>query len=69
MKLNEGMTDRVVRVILGTLLIALWPFGFTHGAFAIILAVIGVVLLATALTGFCPLYAVLGIKTCSVSKT
>lgn len=69
MKLNEGMTDRIIRVVLGTLLLALWLFGFTQGSLAIILAIIGAVLLVTAAIGFCPLYSLFGIKTCAVSKS
>ncbi|MCA9838028.1 MAG: DUF2892 domain-containing protein [Trueperaceae bacterium] len=69
MKLNEGKLDRIIRFVLGLLLIVLWPFGFTQGTFAVVLAVVGAVLVATSLAGFCPLYAVLGIKTCPLTKS
>ncbi|MHB1567356.1 MAG: YgaP family membrane protein [Acidiferrobacter sp.] len=58
---NEGVADRVIRVILGIVLISLavtgrWaPWGW-----------IGVLPLATGLIGYCGLYQLLGIKTCPV---
>ncbi|MEZ6004310.1 MAG: DUF2892 domain-containing protein [Planctomycetota bacterium] len=58
--MNEGTIDRALRVIVGAALIAMVfvgpkaPWGW-----------IGVVPLLTGLIGFCPLYKVLGINTCS----
>ena len=59
MKTNVGTIDRVLRVIVGLVLIALvfvgpqTPWGW-----------IGVVPLLTALIGYCPLYSIIGVKTC-----
>lgn len=56
---NEGGLDRAVRAIGGVVLVGLavagviGPWGW-----------IGVVPLATAAMGWCPLYTVLGINTC-----
>ncbi len=56
---NLGGIDRILRVVIGAVLIALvfvgpkTPWGW-----------IGVVPLLTALVGFCPLYSLLGMKTC-----
>jgi hypothetical protein len=61
MSTNEGLLDRVIRVIIGLVLIALavtgrWsPWGW-----------IGVLPLITGLVGFCGLYQILGIRTCPV---
>ncbi len=63
MKANEGTIDRVLRVLVGLGLISLvfvgpqTPLGW-----------IGVVPLLTGLVGFCPLYAVLGIRTCPLKS-
>lgn len=57
---NVGTADRIARIVLGLALIALTLSG-TIG----IWGWIGVVPLATAFMKFCPLYTVLGIKTCS----
>jgi Protein of unknown function (DUF2892) len=64
MRRNEGTIDRVVRLVLGVLALA-GAFALGLGTVGGILAgVVGIVLLATAATGFCPLYAVLGVQTC-----
>jgi hypothetical protein len=56
---NMGTADRAIRALVGILLIALSIFG-TIG----IWGWIGVIPLATAIVSFCPLYSVLGMKTC-----
>lgn len=57
--INEHWIERFARVGLGLLLIAL-AVGGTIGAWGYV----GVVPLATGLTGWCPLYSLLGISTC-----
>ena len=58
---NEGTLDRVVRVVLGIVLIALALTGqFTPWGW------IGVVPLLTGLIGTCPLYSMLGVNTCKL---
>jgi Protein of unknown function (DUF2892) len=58
---NVGSVDRLLRVIVGLALIAMvfvgpqTPWGW-----------IGIVPLATAGLSWCPLYTVLGIRTCAV---
>ena len=60
---NVGTIDRVLRIVVGLALISIvfigpqTPWGW-----------IGVVPLATALMGYCPLYSLLGIKTCPAQK-
>jgi hypothetical protein len=63
MKPNEGSIDRTLRIAVGILLLSLtytgaigmWGWG-------------GVVPLLTGLIGWCPLYTVFGINTCSMKK-
>jgi hypothetical protein len=63
MSRNEGTFDRALRVILGLVLLSLvflgpqTPWGW-----------IGLVPLATGLIGWCPLYTLLGIRTCPMQK-
>jgi len=63
MKANVGTIDRVLRIIVGIVLIALvfvgpqTPWGW-----------IGVVPLLTAFISFCPLYTLLGINTCPTKR-
>lgn len=58
---NEGTVDRAIRVLLGLALLSIafigpkTPLGF-----------IGIVPLLTGLVGSCPLYRIVGIKTCPV---
>lgn len=60
MKRNVGGLDRTIRVILGLALLSLIIFlpGNTR-----YWGLLGVIPLFTALIGFCPLYALLGIRT------
>lgn len=64
MATNEGMLDRIVRVIAGLALIAS-PLGFYGPEYTSVWGWIGVVPLATGLVGYCPAYSLVGIKTCS----
>jgi hypothetical protein len=67
-KINEGSADRVIRVVLGVVLLALYFMGTVTGTLGWVALVVGVIALATGAVGFCPLYAVLGLSTCPVKK-
>jgi len=60
---NEGTIDRVLRVVVGLVLISLvfvgpqTPWGW-----------IGVVPLLTGIIGFCPAYRIFGLSTCPMKK-
>ena len=64
--LNVGTPDRIIRVIIGAILIALPFFNLPLFANPVLwwgAIVVGVVLVATAAISFCPIYYVLGIRT------
>lgn len=63
---NEGTVDRIVRVVVGVVLVAAWAFGWLTGTLAVVLGVVGIVLIGTGAVGFCPLYRMLGMSTCPV---
>ena len=66
MNTNMGPIDRAVRVVLGLILIAFAiPIGVPATEWGWIgwIGWIGIVPILTALVGFCPLYALLGIST------
>jgi hypothetical protein len=64
MSRNIGALDRVVRVIIGLVLVAYAvPVGFSSTGWNWV-GWIGVVPLLTAAIGFCPLYRVMGISSC-----
>ena len=62
LKTNEGKTDRMIRVVLGVILLGLSVFSLT-GITQIVVGVIGAVALITGIIGFCGLYKILGIST------
>jgi hypothetical protein len=56
MKMNEAGWDRILRVVLGVVLLALGWGGVVAGGWGLFLKVIGFVPLLTGLVGYCPLY-------------
>jgi len=68
MKKNVGTIDKVVRIILVLVIVALY---FTHvifGVWAIVLLVLAGIFILTSLFSFCPLYLPFGIKTTKKKK-
>ena len=63
MKSNVGGIDKILRIVVGLALVAWVLLGGGP-----VWAWIGVVPLATGLTGFCPLYPLLGMNTCPLKK-
>lgn len=68
MSLNVGNLDRILRFIVGLVLIVI-PFAtslslFDANLFKYGSVVVGLVLVATAAMKFCPLYRIFGIQTC-----
>lgn len=61
MKANLGSIDRILRAFLGLALIAA-ALGFYGPAYTTVWGWIGVVPLATAVARWCPIYALLGMK-------
>ena len=59
MKANEGVLDRVLRTIVGLVILSL-VFNGPRTPWAWL----GLVPLVTGLVGFCPLYRLLGVNTC-----
>ena len=60
---NVGGIDKWLRIGAGILLLALGAFG-PLGWWGLV----GIVPLATALMGFCPLYTLIGLNTCPLDK-
>ena len=60
--MNESTTDRIIRAILGGILMALAIWGIS-GFWTWVAGIIGGVLLITGLTGFCAMYKLLGMST------
>jgi hypothetical protein len=56
-KINEATWDRIVRVVLGIVLLYLGWASVVPGGWGLFLMVIGFVPLITGLVGWCPIYA------------
>jgi hypothetical protein len=63
MKANESSLDRIIRVVLGIVLLALYVAVPVTGALGIVFIVLGAIALLTGAVGFCPLYALLKLST------
>jgi hypothetical protein len=63
MKQNESSFDRYIRTILGITLLVLRFTNVVNGTLGWIFICLGALSLLTGLTGFCPLYAILKIRT------
>lgn len=57
--INEGAADRTIRVVVGLAILSLTVVG-PHSLWGLV----GLVPLATGIFGFCPAYALFGIRTC-----
>lgn len=68
MKKNVGNTDRFVRVMFGIILLILFMSGAIDNLLQWIVLGVSLILIITAFTTFCPLYALLGKSTCEVKK-
>jgi len=65
MQKNMGTTDKVLRLIVAVIAIALAATGTISGGLAIIAYVVAGVFVLTSFVSFCPLYRVLGLRTCA----
>jgi hypothetical protein len=64
MKINEGAVDRGLRIIVGLGILSLAFFGPKTP-----LGYLGLIPLLTGAIGYCPLYSLIGLNTCSLGKT
>ncbi|MBN2083773.1 MAG: DUF2892 domain-containing protein [Anaerolineales bacterium] len=62
-KANESNVDRIIRVVLGAVLVGLNIGGVVTGTWGWVLLVAGAVLLLTGLAGWCALYRLFGFST------
>ena len=62
---NVGMADKCIRTFLGAICLAVF---FLKPSMSYVIALVGVLLLATAILGTCPAYAILGFSTAGVKK-
>jgi len=65
MSCNVGNTDRIIRFIIGAVLLLAVLLGWVQATTAWVLGIVGLILVLTAWVKFCPLYRILGLSTCS----
>lgn len=65
MQTNVGTVDRAIRVLVGLVILSFVLTGETAARW---LGLIGLVPLATALAGTCPVYALFGATTCPLRQ-
>ena len=69
---NAGTADRVIRFILGVVLgylVLTHPLSHYGGAIGrIVFGIVALIGLVTTIIGFCPLYRLMGIRTCPAPK-
>jgi len=64
MKKNMGLADRLIRVVIAVVIITFYFINVQAETLQIILIVLSIIFLITSMIGYCPLYGLLGIKTC-----
>jgi hypothetical protein len=68
MKTNESTIDRAIRVVIGISLVLLAALKVITGTVAVIALVAGGIFTITGIIGFCGIYALLGISTCTIQR-
>lgn len=68
MKKNMGIADKIIRVLIAAVILALYFTNVLTGTLGIVLIVLSVVFLLTSLISFCPVYSVFGISTKTKEK-
>lgn len=63
MKKNMGSADRITRVVIAAIIVALYFSGTVTGTLGIVLIALSVVFVLTSLVSFCPLYLPFGLST------
>lgn len=63
MKANVGGIDRIIRLLVSAVIVALYFMNVISGTWAIVLLVLAAVFTLTALVGTCPIYMALGMTT------
>lgn len=61
-----GSIDKIIRLVVAAVLVYLYYAGIITGTLGVVLLVVAGVFTLTSVVSFCPLYTLLGIKTCKV---
>ena len=65
---NVGTLDRIARLGLGAVLGVVFLAGFVAIPLSWLVGVLSVIMLATGALGSCPIYTLLGVRTCPIQR-
>jgi hypothetical protein len=65
---NVGTPDRIIRLLVGVALSAAVVAGIVTAPLAWVAGALAAIMLVTGATGFCPMYALLGIRSCPIQR-
>lgn len=68
MEKNAGTIDRIVRVVIGIILLYAVATGMVSGIVMYVAGILGIMMLVTAALAYCPLYPAMKINTASKAK-
>jgi hypothetical protein len=68
MKKNMGSTDKIIRILIGLVIVGMWYKEIISGTTATVLGAFAIIFLLTSLISFCPLYLPFGINTSKKTK-
>ena len=63
MKKNMGKVDRIIRILIAAIIIALYFTNVINGTLAIVLLALSGIFILTSFISFCPLYLPFGLST------
>lgn len=66
MKKNMGGLDRIIRCIVAIVIGALFFTGVIQGTIGYVLIGLATIFVLTSFVSFCPLYTLVGLKTCKL---
>jgi hypothetical protein len=63
-----GSTDQIIRVLIAVIIGILYFMDVITGTLGIVLMIVASIFVATSLVSSCPLYSILGMRTCPVNS-
>ena len=68
MKKNVGNADRIIRLMVAGIFMALFFTGTITGTLGYVLITLSAVFVLTSWVGYCPVYTLIGLNTCQTRK-
>lgn len=68
MKKNMGAADRLIRIVVAAVIAGLFFTNVISGTLGIILLALAGIFVLTSFVSFCPIYAIVGMNTCSTKQ-